>query len=372
MEKRIELDAPNLGDLEKQYLSQAIDDNFISTAGPFVPEFEEKFAKLLGVEACIAVQSGTAALHISLYELGVRPGDEVIVPVITFVAAVNPVVYMGATPVFVDIDPETWNIDPASIAKAVSPKTRAIIPVHLYGNPCNMTEITGIAKQYGLWIVEDATESLGAVSAGQKVGTVGEFGCFSFNGNKIITTGGGGIVATNNKKQAEHVKFLVNQGRDASRGYFHPEIGFNYRMTNLEAALGLAQLQRLEGFLAKKRRFREIYQEVFAGTDGIQLQKEHGNCQTSSWYPSVTIDTQKFNMTIPEIQEKLKVLGVPSRRIFPPIVDFPPYQQYKVQSYANSYYLYENGLNLPASTLNTDDQACYSAEMVLKVLNRKC
>jgi perosamine synthetase len=371
MEKRIELDAPNLGDLEKQYLIKAIDDNFISTAGPSVPEFEKNFADYLGVEACVAVQSGTAALHISLYELGIRPGDEVIVPVITFVAAVNPIIYMGATPVFVDIDPVTWNIDPAGIAKAVSPKTRAIIPVHLFGNPCNMTEITAIAKQYGLWVIEDATESLGAVSSAQKTGTIGEFGCFSFNGNKVITTGGGGIVATNHKKQAEHIKFLVNQARDASLGYYHPEIGFNYRMTNLEAALGLAQLERLEGFLAQKRRYRKTYQEVFAGIDGIQIQKEYENNQTSSWFPSVTIDTVKFKISIPEIREGLKALGVPSRRIFSPIVDFPPYQQYKNQNYSNSYYLYENGLNLPGSTLNTEDSVYYAAEMVLKVLKLK-
>jgi len=197
----------------------------------------------------------------ALYEVGIGPGDEVIVPVLTFVATVNPIKYVGATPVFVDVDIHTWNIDPAKIEENITKKTKAIIPVHLYGNPCNMDEITKIAYKHNLYVIEDATESLGAKHKGVHTGTLGDLGCFSFNGNKVITTGGGGMVIGNNEKHLAHIKFLVNQARDESKGYYYPEIGFNYRMTNLEAAVGLAQFKRLNDFLVKKRTFNMIYRD---------------------------------------------------------------------------------------------------------------
>jgi perosamine synthetase len=365
------LDSPNLGELEKEYILKAIDSNFVSTVGPFVPEFEEKFAKYLRVTSCVAVQSGTAAIHAALYELGIKERDEVIVPAFTFVATVNPIVYCDATPVFVDIDKDTWNIDPKEIEKSITSKTKAIIPVHLYGNPCDMDEIMKIAEKYGLYVIEDATESLGAEYKGRMTGTIGHIGCFSFNGNKIITTGGGGMILTNNEKWASHIKFLVNQARDASQGYFHPEIGFNYRMTNLEAALGLAQLERLPEFLKKKRMYFETYKKVFEGIDEIALQKEYEGAISSAWLPSIKIDRKKIKMTIPEIQNKLKEKGIPTRRIFNPIVDFPPYVKYKKGNYHNSYEIFENGLSLPASTLNTLENIEYAAKTLLNILGIK-
>jgi perosamine synthetase len=372
--RNIELDAPNLGVLEKEYLTKAIDSGYVSTAGPYVPEFESKFAAYLGANSfCVAVQSGTAALHMALYELGIKEGDEVIVPALTFVATVNPVVYVGATPVFVDIDCRTWNIDPQEIEKAITPKTRAIIVVHLYGNPCNMAAIMAIALKHGLMVIEDATESLGATFKGKMTGTFGQFGCFSFNGNKVITTGGGGMIATPDPKQAEHIKFLVNQGRDTSKkfteGYYHPEIGFNYRMTNLEAALGLSQLQRLPEFLPQKRRFYEIYQTMFANSN-ITMQQIESDSVTSAWLSSVTINTKRIGLTIAGIQEKLKDKGIPTRRVFQPIVDFPPYRNYKLQEYLNARALYENGLNLPSSTLNSEADIEYVAQTLLEIVNR--
>ncbi|HBT50418.1 MAG TPA: LegC family aminotransferase [Caldanaerobacter subterraneus] len=365
------LDSPNLGELEKEYILKALDTNFVSTVGPFVPEFEEKFARYLRVTSCVAVQSGTAAIHVALYELGIKEGDEVIVPAITFVATVNPIVYCGATPVFVDIDKDTWNIDPKEIEKAITSKTKAIIPVHLYGNPCDMDEIMRIAEEYGLYVIEDATESLGAEYRGRMTGTIGHIGCFSFNGNKIITTGGGGMISTNNAKWAAHIKFLVNQARDVSQGYFHPEIGFNYRMTNLEAALGLAQLERLPEFLKKKRMYFETYKKIFEGIEEITFQKEYEGAISSAWLPSIKIDCKKVNMTIPEIQSKLKERGIPTRRIFNPIIDFPPYVKYKKGSYSNSYEIFENGLSLPASTLNTMESIEYAAKTLLDILGIK-
>lgn len=365
------LDSPNLGELEKEYILKALDSNFVSTIGPFVPEFEEKFAKYLRVTSCVAVQSGTAAIHAALYELGIKEGDEVIVPAITFVATVNPIVYCGATPVFVDIDKYTWDIDPKEIEKSITSKTKAIIPVHLYGNPCDMDEIMKISEKYGLYVIEDATESLGAEYKGRMTGTIGHIGCFSFNGNKIITTGGGGMISTNNEKWASHIKFLVNQARDASQGYFHPEIGFNYRMTNLEAALGLAQLERLPEFLKKKRIYFEAYKKIFEGIDEIVLQKEYEGAISSAWLPSIKINCKKVDMTIPEIQNKLKERGIPTRRVFNPIVDFPPYVKYKKGNYHNSYEIFENGLSLPASTLNTLENIEYVAKTLLNILGIK-
>lgn len=248
----MELDAPSVGELEKQYLSRMIDTGFVSTFGPFVAEFEEKIARYLNVKKAVSTQSGTAALHVALHEAGIGIGDEVIVPALTFVATVNPIVYRGATPVFADVNKDTYNIDPQEIEKAITEKTRAIIPVHLYGNPCNMGAIKEIANKYKLIIIEDAAESLGARYNGKFTATIGDFGCLSFNGNKTITTGGGGMVVSDNVKRINHIKFLVNQARDESVGYYHSEVGFNYRMTNMEAALGLAQMEKLKEFLEKK------------------------------------------------------------------------------------------------------------------------
>ncbi|AFK87666.1 MULTISPECIES: LegC family aminotransferase [Thermoanaerobacterium] len=367
----IQLDSPNLGDKEKDYLVKCIESGYVSTVGPFVPEFERRFAEFLNVNHCVSVQSGTAALYMALYELGIKDGDEVIVPAITFVATVNPIVYCGATPVFVDVDKDTWNIDPKEIEKAITPKTKAIIPVHLYGNPCDMDKIMEIAKENNIYVIEDATESLGALYKGRMTGTIGHIGCFSFNGNKVITTGGGGMVASNNEDWVSHIRFLVNQARDMTQGYFHTEIGFNYRMTNLEASLGIAQLERLAGFLEKKRMYFEIYKKIFNGIEEISLQTEYEGAKSSDWLSSVKIDCKKVGMTIHQIQDELKRRGIPTRRIFNPIVDLPPYKKYKKGSYSNSYEIYENGLNLPSSTLNTYEDVKYVAKTLLDILSIK-
>ena len=273
-DRKIELDAPNLGGQEKDYLGKAIDSNFISTFGPLVPEFEGKFARYLNVKKAVSTQNGTAGIHIALHELGIKDGDEVIVPALTFVATANPVMYVGARPVFVDVDSSTWNISPEEIEKNITEKTKAIIPVHLYGNPCDMEEICKIARKYSLYVIEDATESLGATYKNRYTGTFGDLGIFSFNGNKTITTGGGGMVVGNDEKRLEHIKFLVNQARDEAKGYYHSEIGFNYRMTNIEAPLGLAQLERLDEFLRKKEIFHNIYHEELRKVSSVRFQEE--------------------------------------------------------------------------------------------------
>jgi len=368
MHKReIYIDAPNIGELEKEYLNNAVDSGYVSTAGPFVPEFEERFAAYLGVKKAVSTQSGTAAIHVALHELGIGPGDEVIVPALTFVATVNPISYLGATPVFVDVDASTWDMDPRDVEAKISPRTKAIIPVHIYGNPCDMEKILTIAEKYNISVVEDATESLGSRYKGSHMGTFGDFGCFSFNGNKVITTGGGGLVIGKDGARLDHIKFLINQARDNSGAYYHPEIGFNNRMTNIEAALGLAQLKRLDGFLKKKKEFNVIYREELKGIAWIAFQEEYDESESAFWLTCIMLDRTR----VPDVSKFQKLLqdkGVPVRRTFTPLTEFPPYKIYKRSAYKNSYQIHERGLCLPSSTLNSEDEIFYVCK-VLRELN---
>jgi len=369
MSKRIELDAPNVSDNEKEYLDNCINSGFVSTFGPFVSEFEDKFARFIGAPKAVSTQSGTTALHMALYELGIGKGDEVIVPALTFVATVNPVMYVGATPVVVDVDSRTWNIDPGRIEKHISEKTKAIIPVHLYGNPCDMEAILNIARRHSLYVIEDATESLGARYKENYTGTLGDFGCFSFNGNKVITTGGGGMIVGKDEKRLEHIKFLSNQARGELDGaYYHPEVGFNYRMTNIEAALGLAQLDKLDVFLAKKRRFHAIYTEELKECGDIRFQKPYAEAEGLYWLTCVVFGA---DVDILSLQKGLKEKGVATRRIFMPIVEFPPYRGFRRDDYRNSYEIYEKGLCLPGSTLNSEDDIRYVCRVITELIQKR-
>ncbi|MCL4456665.1 MAG: LegC family aminotransferase [Nitrospirae bacterium] len=366
MSKGIYLDAPNIGEREKKYLNNAVDSGYVSTAGPFVKEFEERFSGYLGIKKAVSTQSGTAAIHVALHELGIGHGDEVIVPALTFIATVNPVMYVGARPVFVDVDLKTWNISPDEIRKNITKNTKAIIPVHLYGNPCYMDEIVQIASEHKLHVIEDATESLGAKYKGRLTGTFGDFGCFSFNGNKVITTGGGGMVAGSNTERLDHIKFLVNQARDEERGYYHPEIGFNYRMTNIEAALGLSQMERLDDFLSKKKRFNERYRQGLKGVRGVRFQEEYEGSESSCWLTCISIDNK---IDISALQSALKTKGIPTRRVFMPITEFPPYKRYKNTDMKNTYQIYENSLCLPGSTLNTEEDVAYVCKTLKEIVS---
>lgn len=349
MSRTIYLDAPCIGEMEKVFLCRAIDSGFVSTIGPFVEEFETLISNYLDTPKAVSVQSGTAALHIALHELGIGPGDEVIVPALTFIASVNPVMYVGATPVIVDVDRETWNIDPKALEAAITTNTKAIIPVHLYGNPCDMDSIMTIAQKHNLLVIEDATESLGATFKGIQTGTFGDLGCFSFNGNKTITTGGGGVVVGSDPLRLEHIKFLVNQARDESQGYFHPEIGFNYRMTNIEAALGLAQMKQLDTFLNIRKQFNQCYRVELDTTDSIHLQREHDLASSSYW---LTCGTLKEGVSIPSLQASLRAQDIQTRRIFLPISEQPPYKKFARNECTVALDIYHHGICLPSSALN--------------------
>lgn len=364
------LDAPNLGELEKQKLIDCVDSTYVSTVGPFVNEFEEHFSRFLGVESAVSVQSGTAALHMALVELGIGPGDEVILPALTFVASANPVLYVGASPVFVDVDPRTWTLDLQKVGQAITEKTKAIIPVHLYGNPCEMDALMNLAKKNNLPIIEDATESLGAKWKSQYTGTIGSFGCFSFNGNKFITTGGGGMVLARDPQKTKHIRFLVNQAREASKGYFHEELGYNYRMTNLEAALGLAQMERLEEFLEQKKTFAGIYRDILSDLQFIRFQEELPYGESSWWLPSMIIEAD--GISIDDFQIQLKEAGIPTRRFFGPLVEYPYFRKYlKHDEYPVARSLYKKGINLPASTLNSKEDTVKAAEIIRGFLTNR-
>ncbi|TAN45239.1 MAG: aminotransferase DegT [Nitrospirae bacterium] len=363
--KVIQLDAPNIGEREKEFLIRAVESGYVSTAGPLVAEFEAAFAGLLGTKKAASTQSGTAALHMALYELGIGKGDEVIVPATTFAATVNPVLYVGATPVIADVDVETWTLSPESVESNLTGRTKAVIPVHLYGVPCRMDEIMGIAEKHGLKVVEDATESLCSRYKGEFTGTFGDMGCFSFNGNKTITTGGGGMVVSREEQCIEHIKFLINQARDESAGYYHPEVGFNYRMTNLEAALGLAQMGRLEEFVAKKRRFNKIYREELSGCGFIRFQQGPAFSESSWWLTCILFEK---DTDIPELQLRLKSEGVPARRVFMPLGEMPPYASFVRNPCGNAALLYERGLCLPSSTLNSDDDIRHVCKILRELI----
>jgi len=365
--KNIYLDAPSLGVAEKKYLVRAIDSGYVSSAGGFVNEFEDRFSRYVGAKKSVSTQSGTSALHMALYELGIGKGDEVIVPATTFIASVNPVVYVGAKPVFADIDEQTWNIDPEQVERLLNKRTKAIIPVHLYGNPCDMDSIMKVAGRYHLHVIEDATESLGAKYKKRHTGTFGDFGCFSFNGNKLITTGGGGMIVGRNTKKMEHIRFLVNQAKDKTNSLYHPEIGFNYRMTNIEAALGLAQFEKIGIFLDKKKEVNSIYRKELSDIDSICFQDEYDSALSSHWLTCIKF-TEKIDVTW--LQKKLRKYKIQTRRIFMPVIGFPPYRNHPKNTCNMAYKLYKSGLCLPSSVLNTKDDIYFVARKIKELVSK--
>jgi perosamine synthetase len=361
---KIELDAPCFSNLEKKYLNQAVDSGFVSSVGPCIAAFEKKMAQYFGAKGAVAIQSGTAAIYMALYELGIGPGDEVIVPSLTFAATVNPVLYTGATPVIVDVDRDTWNIDPMSIQKALTKKTKAIIPVHVYGNPCDMGSIMRLAKKFGLYVIEDATESLGATFNDKYTGTMGEFGCFSFNGNKLITTGGGGMITSNNLKRIEHIRYLINQAKDKDRPSFHSEMGFNFRMTNIEAALGLAQFEKIENFLKQKRNFHRVYENALGDLPNVSFQGKYEASKESFWFSCLKLQSADIGKVIQTLKEK----NIPTRRVFVPLNQMPYLKKYS-RNFDNALNIYHSGLCLPCSNLNKEKDIQRVAMTLRKVLD---
>ena len=334
---------PFLGKKEKKYVLEAVDSSWLSSKGKFIDLFEKEFARYIGAKYAISACNGTAALHLTLETLNIGPGDEVIVPTFTYIASVNAIVYAGAKPVFVDSNPKYWNLDPEKIEKKITPKTRAIMVVHLYGHPADMAPILKIAKKYNLKVIEDAAESHGAEYKGKKVGTLGTIGSFSFFGNKIITTGEGGMVVTNNKKLAEKCAHLKGQGVSKIKTYWHDVVGFNYRMTNIEAAIGVAQLEKIDKVLKMKRAIAQEYIKRLKDVADIKCQGEESWAKNVFWMYSILVPANKRDGLIEYLKEK----GIETRPFFYPAHILPMYKE-KKESYPVAESLGASGINLPS------------------------
>lgn len=365
MSDPVYLDAPVLGSREKAMLCRAVDEGFVSTAGPFVPQFEAAFARTLGIGNAAALQSGTAALELAFQECGIGPGDEVVVPDLTFAATVHAVARIGAKVVLADVDPETWTLDPVAVERVVGPRTKAIVPVHLYGIPADLDALSRIAGRIGAALVEDSTEAFGASWDGRPAGTIGHFGAFSFNGNKAITTGGGGMLVGRDPARIDHARFIANQARDEQRGYFHPEIGCNYRMTNIEAALGLAQLEQFEAFQASRRSHAALYRQELARIPDLVFQAIPLRAGSSDWMTSVLLPPGRDP---DRTREALASRGVQTRRLFHPLSDMPPWATCAPFRTSNAHELHGRGLCLPSSPRNGSDAILRACEEIRRVL----
>jgi perosamine synthetase len=353
---------PLLGERELLYVTECVLTGWVSSAGKFVTRFEQMFEEFCGCRYAIATSSGTTALHLALLSHGIGPGDEVIVPTLTFIATANAVTYTGARPVFLDSEITTWNIDPDKIEEAITPRTKAIIPVHLYGHPADMDRILNIAAKHGLVVIEDAAEAHGATYKGRKVGGIGDLGVFSFYGNKIITTGEGGMVVTNDAKLAEKIKILRDHGMSKNRRYWHPVLGYNYRLTNIQAAIGVAQMENIDNILAAKRTIANTYKRLLRGVTGISLPPSAPWAGNVFWLYSILIDEQVCNVDRNIIIENLSKNGIETRPLFPPIHTQPIYNT--GQSLPVSEMLFQKGLCLPSSANLHEDEIIRTVNII--------
>ena len=343
--QHIALAKPQLSGNEYNYLMDAFLSTWISSTGKYVTQFEENFAKYCGVKYGVAASNGTTALHLALTALGIGEGDEVIVPDITFAATINAVIYTGATPVIVDIEEDSWCIDPNRIESAITPNTKAIIPVHIYGQPCNMGRISDIAKKHTLYIVEDCAEAHGAEWGNKKVGSFGIISCFSFFGNKVITTGEGGMCITDSKELNEKMRILRDHGMSRDRKYYHEVVGFNYRMTNLQAAIGMAQLERIDEILGWRCKLEEKYRKAFSRISKVRMQcNDFEDRKKIAWLVSVLIDEDKRDMLLQELKNN----RIDARAFFIPLSEMDIYRSY-AQNCKVSKKISKMGINLPTT-----------------------
>lgn len=369
----IPVSSPVIGEKEIAYVTDAVRSGWVSSIGPYVERFEQAFAEYVGVRHAVAVSNGTVGLHLALHALGVGKGDEVIVPALTFAATVHTVLQTGAKPVFVDVEQDTWCIDPRAVQRAVTRRTKAIIPVHLYGHPADMAALSQIAAASGIHLIEDAAEAHGAVLDGRRVGSLSEAGVFSFYGNKIITTGEGGMITTDDDDLARRLRFLKDHGMSAERRYYHTELAFNYRLTNLQAALGLAQLEQIDAFLACKRKIATWYRSYLEAAPELQLPVERPGAHNVYWMFSVVLDPAGRTSRT-ELARRLHAAGIDSRPFFVPLPELPHLSRYRQVSASGrgcpeSSRLGSAGLNLPSGTGLKFEQVRRVCEGLLQALN---
>jgi dTDP-4-amino-4,6-dideoxygalactose transaminase len=356
---RIYLSPPHLSGLELEYLKNAVDSNWVAPLGPQVDAFEQELADLVGVPNALALSSGTAALHLALVVLGIGPGDEVACSSFTFSASANPIVYTGAAPVFVDADAETWTIDPALLERALAdqPAIRAVIAVDLYGQCCDYERIRALCAEHGVTLIQDSTESLGSLYGDEPAGGQGDMAAFSFNGNKVITTSGGGMLVSQNADWIEHARKLSTQAREPAPHYEHTEIGFNYRLSNLLAAVGRAQLAVLGERVSARRRVYARYRHLLDGTPGIQFMPWAGYGNSNCWLTCITVDPQEAGTDRERIRLALEAEDIESRPLWKPMHLQPVFADAPSYGGEVSAGLFERGLCLPSgSALEVDDQ----------------
>lgn len=362
----IPLAKPEFGSVEKKLVNDCLDTAWISSIGKYVEQFGQNLAKFVGVKYGLPVSNGTAALHLALIALDIKAGDEVIVPALTFVASVNVIKYVGAKPIFIDIEPETFNLDISKLEALITKKTKAIITVDLYGHPVNFDAIKKICHKHNLKLISDSAESLGSLYKGKPTGSQGDISTFSFFGNKIITTGEGGMITTNNKKYYDICKLYRDQGKDTSiHNYYHPVIGFNYGLTNLQAAVGIGQLKQIKSLVRKKRAIATLYKKLLADTPGIFFQKEADYAQSNWWMFSILVDRKKFGRSRDELMAHLKTKNIETRPFFYPMHLLPPYKKgNKPSDFPVTKNIADQGMNLPTYASLNKDQIKYIVESI--------
>lgn len=373
--RNIPVCVPLLEGNELDYVTDCVKTGWISSKGKYVTEFENKFSRYCGAEYGICTTNGTTALHLALASLGIGKGDQVILPTFTMMSTALAVMYCGAKPVLVDSEPYTWNMDVTKIEEKITMKTKAILPVHIYGHPCEMDSINDIAEDHDLFVVEDAAEAHGALYKGRKVGNLGHCGCFSFYANKIITTGEGGMVITNDPVIAERARSLKDLAFDPKRRFLHTDVGFNYRMTNIQAAIGLAQLERIDEFVDMRRRNAALYKRRLDNIDGIWTPYEASWAKNVYWMYSVLVSNE-FGMKREALMDELARRGVETRTFFVPVheqpfINDPMGEHYQVNPLGEHYYVAEDisarGLYLPSSTGLRPDEIEYVCNAIEEI-----
>ncbi len=356
MKNKIWLSSPHMGGKELRYVLDAFDTNWIAPLGPNVDEFETEMTKYLGTQHAAALVSGTAAIHLALIMLGVKSGDEVICQSFTFAASANPIVYQQATPVFIDSENETWNMDPQLLEVAIKDriklgnKPKAIILVHLYGQPAKLTEIISICNKYEIPLIEDAAEALGSKYNNKMAGTFSDFGILSFNGNKIITTSGGGMLVSSNREIINKARFLSTQARDEAPHYEHSQIGYNYRMSNVLAGIGRGQLKELDLRVNQKRIISDFYKNILETVDGIDFQPELSNTKSNKWLTAITIDKKRIGFDREKLRKEFEKHNIECRPLWKPMHIQPVYTSAPQYINGVSEKLFYDGLCLPSGT----------------------
>ena len=377
----IPLFVPHLAGKEWEYVKECLDSNWVSSAGPFVERFEKALSDYVDTKHAVATVNGTAALHVALIVAGVEPDDEVLIPSLTFIAPANAIRYANAWPVFIDVEPKYWQLDGQKLSdflhneceskngllrnRTSGRRVRAILPVHILGHPCDMDPILEVARKFDLKVVEDATESLGARYKERQVGNLSDVACFSFNGNKVITTGGGGMIVTNDDRLAEKARYLTTQAKDDPVEYVHNEIGYNYRLTNIQAALGCAQMENLDQFVGRKRTIAGKYEQAFRSVTGLTLPEEAGWAYSTFWLYTVRVSPDKFGVDSRQLMHTLRGCGIQARPLWQPLHLSNAHagaQQYRIEA---ADIINREALSLPSSVGLTDEEQDRVIEVVV-------